>query len=305
MKKHSIFFALLFFALCPSAMAAKISQVKNNKVLIDLEGSTTTAGAEFFVINPAGKKVAIVRITQVKGGRALADILKGAAKAGYGMQARGAGGAAAAASAASGSGGSQQGRDSSAAGDSYYDKKLSQRVHSGNSWGVLGGYLMNSMTVVTSSINANLSGSGFGALGFYDYSISPSLVLRAMGGYESYNVAGSNSAASPGNNCTTDCNVKLPYLSMYGYGRWNFLPGEYKSWLGAGVGYLYPMSPQSTIFTKSQLSANQIFVFSAGMDVRLSNKNYLPISLEYGLYPTTATVKASIIYLRLGYAWNL
>lgn len=296
MKKHSIFFALSLFILSQSALAAKISQVKNNKVIIELEGEAATPNSEFFVINPAGKKVAIVKITQVKGGRALANILKGTAKPGYTMQARGSAGAAAAASRGSGA---------ATTGDSYYDKKLSQRSHSGNSWGLVGGYLMNSMTVVTSSINASLSGSGFGALGFYDYALSPSLVLRGMGGFETYNVAGTNTAASPGNNCVADCNVKLPYLSMYGYGRWNFLQGNYKSWLGAGVGYLYPMSPQSTVFAKSQLGANQVFIFSAGMDVRMNAKTYLPVSFEYGLYPTTATVKAHIIYLRLGYAWNL
>jgi hypothetical protein len=46
-------------------------------------------------------------------------------------------------------------------------------------------------------------------------------------------------------------------------------------------------------------------MFSAGMDISLNNKTYIPVSFEYGLFPSSATVKANIIFLRAGYAWNL
>jgi len=289
-KKYSIFFAFSLIVLSYSAMAAKISVVKNNKVMIELEGESASPGSEFFVMNPQNKRVAIVKVTQAKGGRAVAEITKGSAKVGYTLQAK-SGGGAMATSQASG-------------GDNYYEKKLSQKMHNGNSWGLVGGYLMNSMTVVTSRINAALSGSGFGALGYYDYAFSPDIVLRFMGGMETFNVAGTNTAASPAN-CTIDCNVKIQYASLYGYGRWNFMQGDYKSWLGAGVGYLYPTSKTSTVFDPNELGANQVFTVALGTDIRTGNKNYIPISVEYNLYPTTATVKANIITVRLGYAWNL
>lgn len=292
MTKYSIFFAFSLLLASTSALAAKVSAVKNNKVMIELEGESASPGAEFFVLNAQNKKVALVRVTQVKNGRAIAEIAKGTAQAGYTLQLKSAGPAA-----DSGS--------SSAGGDDYYERKLNQKSHTGNSWGVVGGYLMNTMSVSTSSMKIDMSGSGFGALGYYDYAISPTIVFRGMGGLETYNVAGTNTAASP-SNCTTNCDVKIQYISMYGYGRWNFLQGQYKSWLGGAVGYLYPMSaPGGEVFKNNQMGANQIFVFSVGTDVRLSNKNYMPISLEYGMFPTTATVSAKIIYLRVGYAWNL
>lgn len=296
MKKYSIFFAFLLFALSQYALAAKVSAVKNNKIMIELEGDSASAGSEFFVINAQGKKVAIVKITQVKGGRAIAEITKGSAKEGYTLQSRGGSGSMSTNASAS--------SPSSSSDDSYYDRKLNQKTHNGNSWGVVGGYLMNSMAVATANMKINMSGSGFGALGYYDYALSPSLVIRGMGGLETFNVAGSNTASLP-SNCLADCNVKLTYISMYGYGRWNFMQGNYKSWIGGGVGYLYPMSSSTTVFNKSELGANQTFIFAGGTDVRLSNKNYMPISLEYSLYPTTSTVKASIILVRIGYAWNL
>jgi hypothetical protein len=294
-KKYSIFFAFLLLLTGYSALAAKVSAVKNNKIMIELEGESASAGAEFFVLNGQNKKVALVKVTQAKGGRAIAEIIKGSAKPGYLLQAKGGGGSMSTSSSSK--------SDSSS--DDYYDRKLNQKMHNGNSWGIVGGYLMNSMVVSTTSMQINMSGSGFGALGYYDYALSPSLVFRGMAGLETFNVAGSNSAASP-SNCTTNCDVQIQYLSFYGYGRWNFMQGQYKSWIGGGAGYLMPtQKPGGSVFANNTMGANQIFVVAGGMDYRLSAKNYLPISLEYGLYPSTATVKAQIIYLRVGYAWNL
>ena len=298
MKKYTVFFALVLFFITHSAMAAKVSQVKNNKVMLSLEGDGTTTGSELFIINPQGKKVAIVRVTQVKGDRAIGDIVKGSVKPGYTTQLKSAG---------SGSASSSAG--SSSSGDSYYDKKLNQRAHTGNSYGVIGGYLMNSMSASFtpvaggSKVNPSMSGTGFGALGFYDYALSSSFVGRAMVGMEQYNVAGSITTADC--SLTTNCSVNLTYLSMYGYGRWNLTQGNYKTWIGGGFGYLYAMGKASTFLKADQISANQIFMFSAGMDIRLSAKTYVPVSLEYGMFPSSDSVKASIIYLRAGYAWNL
>ncbi|WP_413287888.1 hypothetical protein [Bdellovibrio sp. HCB337] len=290
MKKYTVLFALSIFFVSNFALSATVSAVKNNKIMVSLEGESASPGSEFFVLNPQGKKVAIVKITQVKGDRALAEIVKGSAKQGYTLQSRGGGSGSMATT-----GGS----------DSYYDKKLSDRSHSGNSYGVVGGYLMNNMNINATGLKTNMSGSGFGALGYYDYALSPTLVARAMVGVEQYVVKGSNTSTSPVS-CLADCNVNLNYLSMYGIGRWNFMQGQYKSWIGGGLGYLYPISKSSTAFSNaSSLQANQIFIFSAGMDIRLSGQTYVPVSIEYGLFPTSSTVSANIIFLRAGYAWNL
>lgn len=300
MKTYKVLCSLLFFFTAKAVYAASISVVKNNKVMIQLEGSQAATGSEFFALNAQGKKVAIVRVTQVKGDRAVAEIIKGSAQPGYKLQARAGGGSSGGATASSG-------RTS----EDYYEQKLNQRAHTGNSYGIVGGYLMNSMTAsyvpyvgATAKAQPSMSGSGFGALGFYDYALAPSIVLRGMTGVEQFSVKGS--LADPYCSNSTDCNVNLTYLSFYGYGRWNFMQqSSYKVWLGGGIGYLYAVSKSSTVLKPEQISANQIFVFAAGTDIRLSSKTYIPISLEYGLFPPTDSVKANIIYLRAGYAWNL
>lgn len=298
MKMFKALFALSFFFATSSVFAASISVVKNNKVMILLEGESASPGNEFFALNAQGKKVAIVRVTQVKGDRAVAEILKGSAKPGYKLQSRGG---------AASSSASKSGRAST---DDYYEQKLNQRTHTGNSYGVVGGFLMNSMSAsFIPYVGANykaqptMSGSTFGVLGFYDYALSPSITLRAMGGVEQFAVSGSISTADC--SFTTTCNLNITYLSGYGYGRWNFYQkGDYKAWAGGGVGYLYAMSKASTFLKPDQISANQVFVFAGGLDIRMNAKTYIPISLEYGLFPSSDSVKANIIYLRAGYAWN-
>lgn len=295
MKNIKTFFVFFILVFSSTTFAASVTAVKGKKIMINLEGESTAPGSEFFVLSPNGKKVAIVRITQIKGDRALADILKGAVRMGYSLQARGGGG----------------GASTSSSADSYYDKKLSARAHTGNSMGVVGGYLMNSMLAsfmggplgATYKVEASMSGSGFGALGFYDYAISPRFAFRGMTGVEQYNVAGSIN--TPDCTQTTICDVQLMYLSFYGYGKYNLLMDNHKWWIGGGYGYLYALSKASSVLRADQISANQVFVLSTGFDYRLSAKNYVPISLEYGIYPSSASVKATILYLRAGYAWNL
>ena len=178
MKKYSIFFAFSLLFASYSALAAKVSAVKNNKVMIELDGDNALPGAEFFILNGQNKRVALVKVTQVKNGRAIGEISKGTAQPGWRLQIKSGGW-----SASSGS--------SSSGGDDYYERKLNQKSHNGNSWGVVGGYLMNSMTVSTTSMKIDMSGTGFGALGYYDYAFSPSItklspsrlavVLRCLG----------------------------------------------------------------------------------------------------------------------------
>jgi hypothetical protein len=294
-KTFVVFFVLIFSG---TAFAASITAVKNKRVMINLEGMNASVGSEFYAVNPSGKKVAILRVSQVKGGKAVADITKGSAQVGYSVQGKGGGGSSSASSA-----------------DSYYDKKLSNRANTGNSMGLIGGYLMNTMSAsfiggplgATYPVSASMSGSGLGVLGFYDYAISPRFILRGMAGLEQYNVTGSITTldCGPDGAKSTTCDVKLTYLSFYGYARYNVLNNATKWWVGGGYGYLYAMAKSSSVLKSDQISANQLFVFSTGVDFRMSPKTYIPVSLEYGMFPSSDSVKANIIYLRAGYAWNL
>lgn len=300
----------LLFAL--PTYAASVATVKGKKVLINLEGADSTPGDEFFLINPdSQKKAAIIRIRQVKNGKAIAEIVKGNAKPGYSLQAKGpsrmsaeppppeaeeSGSASVAAPT----------YDSGSSRDTGYLRVIK------NSWGVLGTITMSTMNAnisntdvfgVTTKTPANMKGNGFGVGGFYDYAFTPEMVGHASGMLEQFSSKGSASTTA----CkgSTDCEVNITYLSLYALGKYYFTKDKFRMWGGGGMGYLLALSKSSTALNESKISSNQILTFAFGGDYQMSRHNYIPISIEYNYFWPSADVTANQIMLKAGWAWNL
>lgn len=292
----------LLLTFSSAGFAATVSAVKGQKVLINLDGDTTEVGDEFYLINPeTQKRTAIIRIKQVKPGKALGDIQRGKAVSGSTLQAK-------APSSMSADVTPSEPNPSSrgSAGAGGYLRVLK------DSWGITGGYLMSTMDADISFRNslpavqrtsASMAGSGFGVGGFYDYVLNSSLVGRGHAAIEQFNVTGSASAA--GCQGSTNCDAKINYLSLYGLLKWYPLQDKYRIWVGGGMGYLLALSKSSTALNESQISTNQVFTLGGGVDVQMSRKNYVPVSLEYNMFPPSDTVKASMISIKAGWAWNL
>lgn len=293
--------ACLLFLLTPSAWSASVSAVKGQKVLINLDGDSANEGDEFFLINPgSNKKTALIRIRQIKGNKAMGEIIKGRAATGYSLQAKAPG------SMSAGAGG-------------YGDSSYSRAQESGilrnlkNSYGITGGYLMNTMSANVTAVDsgtgirttsaANMSGGGLAVGGFYDYLLSSSFVAHGVVGIEQFNVTGD--AAASVCSGSKSCDAKINYLAMYGAVKWYLTQEKYRVWLGGGIGYLMALSKSSSALNASQISTNQVFNLAVGTDMQMSRKNYVPISLEYNLFPSSETVKASNIMIKAGWAWNL
>lgn len=287
-------FCLLLPALAP---AASILQVKGKKAMIDVEGlDLVEPGTELVALDGSGKRRALLRVVQVKGRRAVAEIAKGRAEAGFELESR-----------AGTSGASSAGPMSRDEGDARFEAPTA----SGKSAGLLLGLVQTSMTAsfkagtgtLTREITATMGGSSFGLTGFYDYPITPRLQIRGMAGYEQLNASGSIDTAD----CTgtTTCDFKVSYLSLYGLGKFNFSTSPSRLWLTGGAGFLIAMSKASSVLNTSQISTNQIFSVGLGYDVSLGRRKVMPISFEYGLFPPSDTVKATVITVRAGYAWGL
>lgn len=289
---------LLLCLLATTSHAASVSAVKGKKVLISLEGDAVTQGDEFYLINPdTQKKAAVIRIIQTKEGKALGELIKGRASSGYTLEAKGSSRMSADVTPTS---------PTSPTSSGGYLRSLK------DSWGVLGGYLMNTMQAdisyrdsfgASQKSSASMSGGGFGVGSFYDYLLTPSLVGRGYAAIEQFNVAGSASAEACAG--STNCDAKINYLSLYGLVKWYPLQDKYRVWLGGGMGYLLALSKSATALNESQISTNQVFTLGGGLDVQMNRKTYVPISLEYNLFPASDTVKASTISIKAGWAWNL
>ena len=317
MKK--ILIVLCSLLLQTSVYAASVTAVKNQKVLVDLAGASTSPGDEYFLVNPSGKKVAIIRIKQVKNNKALADILKGRADLGYTLQARATENTPTPDRSAENE---QQQPEEAKSARSNTDKKRTSEEESSardttylralkNSYGLIGKYLMNSMTVnITDSLGgtgtASMSGSGFGVGGFMDFTATPDIAVEVEGALEQFNVAGTTRLSSNGTPYanSTDYSTKISYLSAYGLGKYYFTKSKYRMWAGVGGGFLIAMSKSSNALNENNIATNQVANAAVGVDIQWNRKTYIPVTLEYTYFPPTLTVKATSIVLKAGWAWN-
>lgn len=295
---------LFIFVFSLSGHAATVTTTKDTRVLIDLEGADTAPGDEYYLIDPATqKKRAIVRITQVKNNKAIANVLRGKGEKGFTLQAKA-------------SSMSSPVVDSSPSSGGKSKESFSSRPVPGgdwlkiprDSWGVLGEYIMPSMEATQKlaggyTNSSSMTGTNFGAGAFYDYVYMSNLIGRGIVALEQFEVTGSSSNPLGCNG--GGCDAKFTYLSFYGVGKYHFTEGKYRGWVGGGVGFLLALSKSSTILNASSVSTNQVLTVGGGVDIQMSRKNYVPVSLEYSLFPPSDTVKAHMIVLKAGWAWNL
>lgn len=286
-----ILVCLITFVMSPFAFAAEVTQVKGGKALIDLKGDAAQVGQKFFIVSSAGKRIGIIEIKQVKGGRAIADLIKGRGEVGASLMAQGP----AAPPAASSGGGTRS------------TSRTTTKKKAG--MGLLVGLAMNTFSMDIGPTNqatrtpGNLKGTSFSVKGFYDYAMSPSFNLRFASGLETFSASGTISASYC--DSTTTCSVSFMYIPLEGSAQYNYTSsGSSRGWIGAGYSFLVQMSSKKNIPNlETSGGTNQMIFFSTGYDIGMSGGSFIPVVLEYGLFPGSSDVKASGIYARVGYGF--
>lgn len=289
MTRHLSFFVFLLCAVglaCSSieAHAAEIFKVKGQKVLVVGEAGELQRGKIYYVVNELGERKGIIQILNVRGNKGIARLGKGQAKPGWMIQARD---------------GTNFSSSAASSGPSSRAKILV---------GGMGGFAMNSMDVsgLGSSENqsTSMSGNGFSLKGFIDYALTKNFWFRGFLGTELFDTSSGDQFCGKGQNQT--CQGSISYLSLALWGRYSFLDGQYRPWVGAGLDILYPLSKEVTAVTSDSVSNTTVMAVGAGMDVFIKNKWFIPVSIEYGLFPESNEVSANTIALRagVGYAWK-
>ncbi|WP_413942967.1 hypothetical protein [Bdellovibrio sp. HCB-162] len=273
---------LLLTSLVSPAYAFKTLVVKNDRALIDLEGEDLKVGDKLGARSPDGKPRALLEIKQVKDGKAVALILKGRMQKDFNVERYTPGGSAAKSSTAP-------------------TKSVSK---SKSAWGLTAGYAMNKMTVKPSGASSiSLSGSSFNVSGFYQLHLDGGFSARILGGYETLQASGSSAAASCSG--SSDCKVELSYLGLEALVRYSFIRSQSMDvWAGAGLGFLFAIGKSSNVLDTSKVSTNQTIVGSLGLDYRLKGNNFIPVQLDYAMFPDNNTSSANQIILRAGYGFN-
>lgn len=288
MEKLISLFIFVLFCSFSNAYAASIMTVKGKQVLIENSGTNFSVGQQLMAKDSDGKNRAILKITKIGKTRALAEILKGKAETGYTITVR---------------------RPASVETSTMSAEGSPSKILGGKKMGVMGGYLMNTMTAKFSlngtNYTASMKGSGLAALGYYDFPVAKNFEARALGGIEQFVASESKTSLVCDSGTSANCNVNITYLSLYGALKYKFLKkASANYWAGGGMGYLIAASKSSTVLDISQVSTNQVFTLSAGMDMAMANNKILPISLDYSMFPSSGTVTAQMIALRVGWGWG-
>ena len=283
-----------------SVQAGDITQVKNGKALLNLDAGEGQVGSEFFAVDSAGKKKAILRIKQVKGNKAIADVLKGTAESGMTLKARAAGGAT-----SSGGTGAATGGDDHAARPKGF---MSGMLKHGTAAGFMAGMAQNTMSLTAKgsgiSEDISLAGNSFNIVGMYDYDLTSLFTLDIKAGLETFTTKGTAKNAVVCNN-STSCEVGFNYLSAEGNIHVNVVNGKTRVWVSGGLAFLVAMSKNSTVSNlDTSNSTNQMLLLGLGADIGLSKGSFVPVSFEYGLFPGSTSVKATSMILRAGYGWR-
>lgn len=285
MKKHLLFAfgtLLLSFVVHSTSDAAVVKRVKGQSVLVDLESDSAQEGDTYFLINDEGKKKAIVRITKVKESQAIAKVVKGQAVEGMTLLYR--------------PGKKEtQGADSAAYG--------AQR--SRTNFGALAGFSMANMTVklststaATTNQNQDLTGASFSGHMFFDYALFEKLGFRGTLGVQQFNASGEKVCGSIGNQT---CDANILYANMNGMFRFLMSTGDFRPWIGGGFGFLFPLSKSSTALASSSITNTSIGFGAGGFDWFINQTDFIPVSVEYGILPSSTDVSANMISARIGY----
>ena len=265
---------LICFSIIESADAHVVKKVKGKKILIKLSGDTPSAGQYYYVINKSGKKKGIIKIKKVKKKRAIGLIRKGKAKKGWKLVLK------------------------------PKKKKESEEDNDGQAsmyWGGMLGFAMNTMSVqfTDGSGSVDLTGSGFSGKALFDFALFDSIWFRGLWGAETFNTTGNATSASC--DSTTTCKVNIVYLTADLWARYIFSKKEWRPWVGAGFLVLFPMTKDVNALNSNSITNTSNFSVGGGVDWFFSKDMFIPIQVEYDLYPSSSTVSASSIAIRAGF----
>lgn len=279
------------FGFAPMSFAAQVVKVKGKSALINLQGQAVSAGDRFFATEN-GKNKALLQIAKVSGDKAIAKVLKGTANPGQSL----------APASGGGGGSSRPARAERSNGIRSTDVSGKSRSY----WGLMLGYAMDTMNVNVKKYTdgsafgtAALSGTGFAVKGLFDYEIFPQVWFRGLVGVDMFNVSGDSKCGV--NNAQT-CDAKLMYGAADFIGRYVFTAGNFRPWLGLGIGLLFPASKSATALDASSIGTTNVILPTAGFDFFISPTMYIPVSVEYGLLPKSDEVDAHWIAVHAGLA---
>lgn len=301
--RHVLSIAVLLGLCSPlSALASTISAVKGTQVVINMDTENYQAGQVVYGMTGT-KRTALIQIQKIKGNKALGTITKGHAAVGSSTMLR----------TASNSGPSKQqaSRGKNAQPDNEDSSNHSTIVRNRKKWsgGFLVGYAMQSakMTIQTTtppaSESANFTGSAISLKGFADLDYTSQITLRFAFGLEPLSTKATTSNVLCSDN-TNSCKFNYNFIALEGAVHYNLVTTPNRYWVGLGYAYLVDAGHSNNVPNVALSGgSSQMIIVSAGADFTFG-RGFIPVALEYDLFPGGGGVTISSITFRGGYGFS-
>lgn len=286
--------ALSCLLITKNSEASQVTQTKNNKVMIDTQGDEMSVDQEFYLVTPDNKKIALVKITAVKGGKAIASILKGKSNGNETLELKG--------GVVSANRISQDADSVPSKNDSILLKPKAKKIS------LLLSLFNNSMTAKESDggvpvqiQNVSMTGTSFGLTGVYEQNYNSWLTLRGTAGYEPFKASGTATINGCDSTTSTSCNADISYLSAGAYARFELYKMKNIFYWGAlGGTFKFPIAKTSTALKTDDLKLTATYAVALGLDYYMSSKYFISVSIEQQTFMSSDTVSANFLAIRFG-----
>ena len=296
--------------LTQSVFAAEVLKVKGDAILIDTAGDDIKMGSTYYLM-AGDKKKGIVKILKLRPGQALGKLLKGKALPNWVLKKR-------TARKTVDKKVAKKRKPKAPAPKSIYSKKRRRNkrrrgTESKLAIGAAFGLNNNSSTVQFSNPERtdNYAGTSNSFELIADYNIYNKLYLRGSLGMQNFFAGGDEKNTQCVDPETGDiglvCQIDLGYMNLDLWLRYQaFSFGRFDFWAGAGFGILFsPKYKTTTALKEEDLSTNTFMQVGAGADIKFTEKLYMPLWGEFGLFPSSDTVDMQSVSIYFGLAYRL
>ncbi len=282
-KKRSKYFIFLFlvFSFHSRSFCAEILRFNKTSVLLSIEENIFEQNDLIDVKNKKNETIAVLKITQIKKKRALAQISKGSLvewrKNDQLIKSK-----------------------KLERADNKPDKKTKSVFKFGGS--VIP--TQNSVvTNLTSATAVSMNGSSYSGELFFDYALLSQFEVSARLGLNRLSATG---ATANGGICNAQsCFVSMDYLDSSLALKYTKSYTKFELWSDLGLGFLLPIQKDSNILTTADINTTQKFFLGLGAAYNLSNNYFVPVELEYSIFLNSQITQINQLRFKLGFGFGL
>lgn len=299
MKKALLLFSL-FVLFCNQTYAQVVEKINGNMVLISAGTLQLKANDDLNTFDKDARKTGTIKITQVKGNRAVGLITAGSVVPGATLVPN-------KTPPPQNLKKTQQSVSMETASSSFSGPKKSIGLLVGYGIDAISFLAADSFSPPLHTETASMSGSSFSIKGFYDRPYSNSIVLRFGAGIDGFGGNYTAQNVTINTDASTASKVSLMTLAFDGEAMWNYYDkSRNTAWLSGGYSFQYAISSSSNMYSlKTSTPYSNIVFGGAGANFSMSPDTFLPIFFHYNYYIAGAGITQSSITFGAGWGWSL